>query len=59
MLVGAYPFQDSSDPKNIKKTISVSDDNIIRFLVDEKEACFTLNLVYQFARFIVHASVKH
>lgn len=62
MLVGAYPFQDPSDAKNFTKTIAVSDDNIIKFLVDEKEDCSTLNFVYQFAALIdhlVHANVKH
>lgn len=33
MLVGAYPFEDSEDPRNFKKTLDVSDNcKLIEFL---------------------------
>jgi hypothetical protein len=37
MLVGAYPFEDPDDPKNFRKTLTVSIPNIHPHDIHKKE----------------------
>jgi hypothetical protein len=36
MLIGAYPFEDPDDPKNFRKTLTISTPNLRLFVAKEQ-----------------------
>lgn len=52
MLVGAYPFEDSSDPRNFRKTIQVRGRNCCMLMLGHR--CHMTRLHVLFADGVTH-----